>query len=73
MKKLHEKKIFSWHICLQYKHPALKQKAVNPIHGSGLFLYFLKTSGNQRFFSGILGNIGRDRWHEMGQISLKHD
>ena len=35
---------------------------INPFHATGIFLYPLKTSGNQRF-SGVMK---RDQWHEMG-------
>ena len=37
----------------------------NPFHGTGLFLYPLKTSENQRF-SDVLGSIERDHWHQIG-------
>ena len=36
----------------------------NSFHASGLFLYSLKTSENQKF-SDVSGGIERDQWHEM--------
>ena len=38
---------------------------INTFHVTGLFLYPLKTSENQRFLMFSEG-IERDQWHEMG-------
>ena len=40
-------------------------KIINSFYATGLFLYFLRTSGTSGYLM-FSGDIEKDQWHEMG-------